>query len=118
MGTEDLKNQPSLVVSLVNTYFRMFDVAMRASDEKTGLKSRLLSALLTGINRAHPYLPDKDQGLEEHIDALYNVVHIAAPAASTQAMMLLFHVAVGTSDKKGLSEARKKKHDRFYRAVY
>lgn len=116
--TEDLPNQPSLVVSLVNTYFRMFDVAMRASDEKTGLKSRLLSALLTGINRAHPYLPDKDQGLEEHMDALYNVVHSAAPAASTQAMMLLFHVAVGTSDKQDLNEAKKKKHDRFYRAIY
>ena len=110
-----------LAVSLVNTYFRMFDVAVKKqSDEKSGsgMKSRLLSALLTGINRAHPFLPDKDQGLEEHMDSLYNVSHTAAPAASTQALMLLFHVAVGPPGENKQNEAKQKKQDRFYRAVY
>ena len=109
----------SLAVSLVDTYFRMFDVAMRTqSDDKHGMKSRLLSALLTGINRARPFLPDRDQGLEEHIDSLYSVSHIAAPSASTQALMLLFHVAIGPPGETRSTEAQLSKQDRFYRALY
>ena len=108
-----------MAVSLVDTYFRMFDVAMRKqSDDKHGMKSRLLSALLTGINRAHPFLPDSDQGLEQHIDSLYNVSHISAPSASTQALMLLFHVAIGPRGETRPSEAQQSKQDRFYRALY
>ena len=78
----------------------------------------------TGINRAHPYLPDNDKDMQEHLDELYRVVHTAAPSASTQALMLLFHVTVGShaddeheassvSDKKDNTQA-----DRFYRALY
>lgn len=83
---------------------------------------RLLSALLTGVNRAHPYLPKADAAMEEHIDALYRIVHTAPPAASTQALMLLFQLAVGsgvtedaTSKNDESVTARK---DRFYRALY
>jgi ribosome biogenesis protein MAK21 len=65
--------------------------------------------------------------MEEHIDALYRVVHTAPPAASTQALMLLFHLAVGSkvekdqqpepiSDSKNATENARQ--DRFYRAMY
>lgn len=96
----------------------MFDVAVNTrTNETMGMKSRLLSALLTGINRAHPYLPDKNKGLEDHMDALYNVAHTAPPSASTQALMLLFHVAVG--QVKGTEESNEnQKKGRFYRALY
>jgi ribosome biogenesis protein MAK21 len=108
-----------LAVLLVNMYFRMFDVAVnKKSDEKSGTKSRLMSALLTGINRAHPYLPSKDQGLDDHMDALYNVTFAAPAAAATQALMLLFLVAVGEISDKNPDEETKKKHNRFYRAVF
>lgn len=93
----------------------------------SGMKSRLLSALLTGVNRAHPYLPKKDAAMEQHIDALYRISHTAPPAAATQALMLLFQLAVGSGESEGGGEstmgtsktdsatARK---DRFYRALY
>lgn len=75
------------------------------------------------MNRAHPYLPDKDKDLEEHVDALYKVVHTSPPAAATQALMLLFHVAVGshlenTRPEKSATDAETGRQNRFYSALY
>ncbi|VEU41048.1 unnamed protein product [Pseudo-nitzschia multistriata] len=125
----------SLPASLIKTYFRLFEVAVqqnKKSSSKTEsagtMKSRLLSALLTGVNRAHPYLPEKDKDMEEHVDALYRIVHTAPPAACTQALMLLFHLAVGSKveiesyeeDQKSEDQMGQKlrQKDRFYRALY
>jgi ribosome biogenesis protein MAK21 len=77
----------------------------------------------TGVNRAHPYLPEQDKAMEEHIDALYRVVHTAPPAASTQALMLLFHLAVGSQldeakPDQPKSDTQTARQDRFYRALY
>merc|ERR1712166_244275 len=99
----------SLPASLIKTYFRLFEVAVaqdkikkrkKSSSKSSSLdgtmKSRLLSALLTGVNRAHPYLPEKDRDMEEHVDAPYRIVHTSPPGACTQALMLLFHLAIGS----------------------
>ncbi len=130
---ESSDKQKSLPASLIQTYFKLFEVAVQQTKKKSkddsggSMKSRLLSALLTGVNRAHPYLPEKDQDMEEHVDALYRIVHTSPPAACTQALMLLFHLAVGSQiaeeeeeagtsgDDKGEKLRRK---DRFYRALY
>lgn len=69
--------------------------------------------------------------MEEHIDALYRVVHTAAPTAATQALMLLFHLIVGSKtddDEDGDEKVNEKgeeetatatsRKDRFYRALY
>lgn len=115
----------SLPASLINTYFQLFEVAVKKDKEAgDGMKSRLLSALLTGVNRAHPYLPEQDKDLEEHIDSLYRVVHTGPASASTQALMLLFHVAVGSSPQQEQQASSNEKNstntrqDRFYRALY
>jgi ribosome biogenesis protein MAK21 len=124
----------SLPASLISTYFRLFELAVKKPTSKkdensaeAGMQSRLLSALLTGVNRAHPYLPAKDQKLEEHVDSLYRVVHTAPPAACTQALLLLFHLAIGSEqgdDKKkdtkkpGQTKEEVARHERFYRALY
>ena len=68
------------------------------------MKGRLLGALLTGVNRAHPYLPTKDIGMEEHVDSLYRIAHVSPPSACTQALMLLFHLAVGSSSSSTNTE--------------
>ncbi len=126
----------SLPASLIKTYFRLFEVAVQQNQKKKkskddsggSMKSRLLSALLTGVNRAHPYLPEKDQDMEEHVDALYRIVHTSPPAACTQALMLLFHLAVGSQIEEERAEESEKtqeemgeslrRKDRFYRALY
>jgi ribosome biogenesis protein MAK21 len=111
----------SLPASLVNTYFCLFEVAVQKQKDE-GLKSRLLSALLTGVNRAHPYLPEQDKDLEQHMDSLYRVVHTGPPSATTQALMLLFHVAIGShpndTDSNKKTQQYKMRQDRFYRALY
>jgi ribosome biogenesis protein MAK21 len=142
------KATPSLPASLINTYFHLFETTIQqdkakkkgskgnnknSSTDTSGMKSRLLSALLTGVNRAHPYLPRKDKAMEQHIDALYRISHTAPPSAATQALMLLFQLAVGSGeeaaavveDKGGNKRAQKKEEDsatlrkdRFYRALY
>lgn len=118
----------TLPASLISTYFRLFEVAVKKPKRTkkednagdVGMKSRLLSALLTGVNRAHPYLPAKDQHLEEHVDSLYRVVHTAPPAAGTQALLLLFHLAIGSQQNKNSKKGKEPSagQERFYRAVY
>jgi ribosome biogenesis protein MAK21 len=157
--------EPSLAVSLMNTYFRLFDVAIQQppkQDIKTKSKkrdemdrnnnnkmnqSRLLSALLTGVNRAYPYIPPQPSNsnssttattlLDEHMDALYRVVHTAPPTARTQSLLLLFHIAVGNhsdstnhrndtdtrnnedhNDDRTKTTTKLSRPDRFYRALY
>ena len=141
----------SLPASLIKTYFQLFEVAVQQQSKKRKqessnksslndcggtMKSRLLSALLTGVNRAHPYLPEKDRDMEEHVDALYHIVHTSPPGAGTQALMLLFHLAVGSQLDNGnndnkqseredgtnkddtVSVEKDRQKDRFYRALY
>lgn len=120
----------SLPASLISTYFHLFEMTVKknASGKKKDSKQsatdgagRLLSALLTGVNRAHPYLPKADATMEEHIDALYRIAHTAPPAAATQALMLLFQLAVGSGDTGAVpqnDESVTARKDRFYRALY
>lgn len=144
---ETFTKAASLPASLINTYFHLFEMTVQkdnaankkkkgkqsSSTDSSGMKSRLLSALLTGVNRAHPYLPQKDAAMEQHIDALYRISHTAPPAAATQALMLLFQLAVGsgeeaqitTGEDGGKTRGDKKEEDsvtmrkdRFYRALY
>lgn len=129
----------SLPASLINTYFHLFEMAIKKDEmekkggkksrskdpsSSSGMKSRLLSALLTGVNRAHPYLPKKDAAMEQHIDTLYRISHTAPPSSATQALMLLFQLAVGPGESgvetssADLDESRLMRKDRFYRALY
>jgi ribosome biogenesis protein MAK21 len=122
----------TVAASLISSYFRLFDVVVneqrfnKEHSDDPGMKSRLLSALLSGVNRAHPYLPEKDKNLDEHMDSLYRVVHTAPPAACTQALLLLFHVVIGSKVDSPMSkiaelatsEEGSKQQERFYRALY
>ncbi len=133
-GTDTKVTTTSLPASLINTYFHLFEMTIKKDNaaknkgtkqqskgDSSGMKSRLLSALLTGVNRAHPYLPKKDGVMEENIDALYRISHTAPPAASTQALMLLFQLAVGPGEdnqEKRDGDGAVARKDRFYRALY
>lgn len=131
-----VKGEMELPRMLVRTYFKLFEMAMidlspppskskkgsKSSNKKgaaptqTGaLKSRLLSALLTGVNRAHPYLGTGGLGSDsdDHVDSLYRVVHKASSGASTQALLLLFNFVLGQSPDSSSQAA-----SRFFRALY
>lgn len=102
-----LRQGTELPGSLMRTYLSLLKVAQG--------QSRLLSALLMGVNRARVYVKDDSQ-IQEHIDQLYQIVHQAPPAAATQALLLLFHVQVGVPDGEQVTPS--KQTNRFYRVLF
>ena len=80
------------------------------SDASMGVDSRLLRALLTGVNRALPYVPadTADELVTRIAPAIFRVSHTSSAGGAVQALTLLFHMLAG----------RAAASDRFYRAVY
>ncbi|CAN6162295.1 unnamed protein product [Urochloa humidicola] len=74
------------------------------------MDSRILSALLTGVNRALPYVASSevDDIVEVQTPILFRLVHAENFNVGVQALMLLFQI----STKNQIAS------DRFYRALY
>jgi hypothetical protein len=71
-------------------------------------KTKLIRALLQGINRAFPYAECEGSETSEMTDALFRIVHSAPFNTGVQALLLLLHVMT----------ARNTLSDRFYRTLY
>ncbi|KAL1203743.1 Protein SLOW WALKER 2 [Cardamine amara subsp. amara] len=82
----------------------------KSSDSPVELDSRILSALLTGVNRAFPYVStdEADDIIESQTPVLFKLVHSRNFNVGVQSLMLL--------DK--ISSKNKIVSDRFYRALY
>ncbi|KAL8242754.1 hypothetical protein R6Q59_013056 [Mikania micrantha] len=80
------------------------------ADSHVEMDSRLLSALLTGVNRAFPYVSsnEADDIVEAQTPLLFQLVHSKNFNVGVQALMLL--------DK--ISSKNQIVSDRFYRALY
>ena len=79
----------------------------RAKSSK--LNSKFLTALLTGISRAFPYLPKGEEGLfDKYMDVFFKVVYTASFNKACQALSLLLKIMV----------AQKSVSDRFYSSLY
>lgn len=74
------------------------------------MDSRLLSALLTGVNRAFPFVSsdEADDIIEVQTPILFRLVHSENFNVGVQALMLLYQI----SSKNQIAS------DRFYRALY
>jgi hypothetical protein len=114
------KADHAVAVQLVEGYLSLFEKTMK--EEEYG--SRLLSALLTGINKALPFLQNTDS-LERYVDPLFKIVHTATSfSTATQALMLLSHLALSGSghskDKEGAAATGEESGivKRYYRALY
>ncbi|GLU14192.1 hypothetical protein SLE2022_307760 [Rubroshorea leprosula] len=126
---------PKVARRLIDVYFALFKVLIteagasqhedkesKKDDRKKGKKpkdaeeshveldSRLLSALLTGVNRAFPYVSsnEADDVIEMQTPMLFKLVHSKNFNVGVQALMLL--------DK--ISSKSQIVSDRFYRALY
>ncbi|TMX03861.1 hypothetical protein EJD97_013379 [Solanum chilense] len=80
------------------------------SESHVEMDSRLLSALLTGVNRAFPFVSsdEADDVIQAHTPVLFQLVHSKNFNVGVQALMLLDKISA-------------KNHivsDRFYRALY
>lgn len=80
------------------------------SDSHVEMDSRLLTALLTGVNRAFPYVSsnEADDIIEVQTPMLFQLVHSKNFNVGVQALMLLDKI----SSKNQIAS------DRFYRALY
>jgi ribosome biogenesis protein MAK21 len=69
---------------------------------------KLVSSLLTGVNRAIPFATAEDSTLEKHLDTLFRITHSSNFNTSVQALMLI----------QRLAASKQLAVDRFYRTLY
>ncbi|ESZ91355.1 hypothetical protein SBOR_8263 [Sclerotinia borealis F-4128] len=79
--------------------------AKLASEETT---EKMISAVLTGVNRAFPFTKTDDLTLETHMNTLFRITHSSNFNTSIQALMLI----------EQLSTTKHLAVDRFYRTLY
>lgn len=79
-------------------------------DRQGLMDSRMLSALITGVRRAFPYVrtDEIEPLIEAHSDSLFKLIHTGSFGVATQALLLLYQLM---SSQSSIS-------DRFYRALY
>lgn len=96
--------EADLATKLITIYFSFF----RACVKKKDIESKMLSALLSGVNRAYPYAKAGDEKVKEQLDTLFKVVHLVKFNTAIQALMLLFQVM----------DSEQTVSDRYYVALY
>ncbi|PBP24483.1 CCAAT-box-binding transcription factor [Diplocarpon rosae] len=79
--------------------------AKLTSEEVT---EKMISAVLTGVNRAFPFSKSDNTTLEKHMDTLFRITHSSNFNTSIQALMLI----------EQLSTSKQLAVDRFYRTLY
>ncbi|KAH7326710.1 CCAAT-box-binding transcription factor [Stachybotrys elegans] len=79
-----------------------------APEPETEAADKLVSAILTGVNRAAPFVGAHEAIMENHIDTLFRIAHSANFNTGIQALLLIQH----------LSSSRNMASDRFYRTLY
>jgi len=52
----------------------------------------MLSAILTGVNRAYPFASVPEDVYEEHVNTLFRIVHISTFKTAVQALLLILQV--------------------------
>ncbi|MCJ1439203.1 hypothetical protein MMC27_008594 [Xylographa pallens] len=71
-------------------------------------REKMVSAVLTGVNRAIPYIKTDDESFDKHIDTLFRITHSSNFNTSIQALMLI----------QQLCGSHQAASDRFYRTLY
>ena len=76
--------------------------------------SKLISAILTGVNRALPFakLDTDDPRFKKHLDTLFLITHKSTFNITLQALLLIHQISTTSSSSTGSVT------DRFYRTLY
>ncbi|KAK4182255.1 putative ribosome biogenesis protein [Podospora australis] len=85
---------------------KSFNNQAAGNEQETAQK--LVSSLLTGVNRAMPFATADDSTLEKHLDTLFKITHSSNFNTSVQALMLI----------QQLASSKLLAVDRFYRTLY
>ncbi|XP_030053962.1 CCAAT/enhancer-binding protein zeta [Microcaecilia unicolor] len=96
--------ESELANKLITIYFSFF----RSCVKKKDMESKMLRALLMGVNRAYPYSQAGNEKVKEQLDTLFKIVHLVNFNTSVQALMLLFQVM----------DSQQTVSNRYYAALY
>ncbi|KAJ7460928.1 CBF/Mak21 family-domain-containing protein [Mycena galericulata] len=94
--------------------------------EVEDVHSKLISAILTGVNRALPFakIEAGDVGLNKHIDTLFLITHTSTFNISLQALVLIQQISASliapssTSASSSSTPTSTSITDRYYRTLY
>ncbi|XP_011496067.1 PREDICTED: CCAAT/enhancer-binding protein zeta [Ceratosolen solmsi marchali] len=98
------KEDTAIATNLINVYFAFFNACLKRGEPDT----RMMGAILTGVNRAYPFADINSTQLNKHIDSIYRVVYYGSFNVSLSALNLLFQVVSKNADQS----------DRFYSTFY
>ncbi|CAD1478872.1 unnamed protein product [Heterotrigona itama] len=98
------KKDEKLASTLIEVYFAFFKACLKKGEPD----SRMMAAILTGVNRAYPFAKMNSNILDGYIDSVYKVVHIGSFNVSLNALNLLYQIT-------GKDEAQS---NRFYSTFY
>ncbi|KAL6239869.1 hypothetical protein BDW75DRAFT_197582 [Aspergillus navahoensis] len=79
-----------------------------AETQNEEMQDKLVSAVLTGVNRAYPFTSSNTDRLSKHIETLFRITHSSNFNTSIQALMLI----------QQLTSTHQVSSDRFYRTLY
>ncbi|XP_076663140.1 nucleolar complex protein 1 [Andrena cerasifolii] len=82
------KDDEDIASTLIEVYFAFFKACLKKGEPD----SRMMAAILTGVNRAYPFAKLDSNILNDHIDSVYKVVHIGSFNVSLNALNLLYQV--------------------------
>ncbi|XP_043523948.1 CCAAT/enhancer-binding protein zeta isoform X2 [Frieseomelitta varia] len=98
------KKDEKLASTLIEVYFAFFKACLKKGEPD----SRMMAAILTGVNRTYPFAKMNSNILDGYIDSVYKVVHIGSFNVSLNALNLLYQIT-------GKDEAQS---TRFYSTFY
>ncbi|KGO73504.1 CCAAT-binding factor [Penicillium italicum] len=84
------------------------DDAAKGQAQDDEMREKLISGVLTGVNRAYPFTDSDSERMSKHLDTLFRITHSSNFNTSIQALMLIQQLTV-SNQVSG---------DRFYRTLY
>jgi ribosome biogenesis protein MAK21 len=82
------KEDSEVATTLINVYLAFFNACLKKGEPDT----RMMAAILTGVNRAYPFANINSTKLDNHINSIFKVVHFGSFNVSLNALNLLFQV--------------------------
>ncbi|XP_011881927.1 PREDICTED: CCAAT/enhancer-binding protein zeta [Vollenhovia emeryi] len=98
------RNDEEVAATLIEVYLAFFKACLKRGEPD----SRMMAAILMGVNRAYPFAKADSRVLNQHIDSIYKVVHFGSFNVSLNALSLL-HQVTGKDESQA---------NRFYSAFY
>ncbi|XP_066593700.1 CCAAT/enhancer-binding protein zeta-like isoform X1 [Prorops nasuta] len=101
------KDDHEIAVALIDLYFAFFKACLKKGEPD----SRMMTAILTGVNRAYRFANTFPINIQNHIDSVYKIVHMGSFNTALNALCLLYQI----TEKDDIRENRF--HSAFYRKL-